>query len=50
MIPGTSEATDRECSFGQKLRKHIETTAPAYEEEEESKRRGLFMLNQLGGR
>jgi hypothetical protein len=36
IIPGTSEATDRECSFGQKPRKHIETTAPAYEERRRS--------------
>jgi hypothetical protein len=40
---------DPECSFSENLRKHIETTAPA-PEEEDSKRRGLFMLNQLGGR
>jgi hypothetical protein len=50
LVPGASEATDRECSFSQNLRNHIETTAPAREEEEESKRRGLLMLNQLGGR
>jgi hypothetical protein len=50
LIPGEGEAADRECSFSQNLRKHIETTAPAREEEEESKRRGLLMLNQLGGR
>jgi hypothetical protein len=49
LVPGTGEAADRECSFGENLRKHIDTTAPAGEEEE-SKRRGLFMLNQLGGR
>jgi hypothetical protein len=45
LIPGEGEAADRECSFSQNLRKHIETTAPA-REEEESKRRGLLMLNQ----
>jgi hypothetical protein len=50
LIPGEGEAAERECSFSQNLRKHIETTAPAREEEEESKRRGLLMLNQLGGR
>jgi hypothetical protein len=49
LIPGEGEAADRECSFSQNLRKHIETTAPA-REEEESKRRGLLMLKQLGGR
>lgn len=45
LIPGEREAADRECAFSQNLRKHIETTAPA-REEEESKRRGLLMLNQ----
>jgi hypothetical protein len=35
--------------FSENLRKHIETTAPAGEEEE-LKHRGLLMLNQLGGR
>jgi len=49
LIPGEGEAADRECSFSQNLRKHIETTAPA-REEEESKRRGLLMLNQPSGR
>jgi hypothetical protein len=49
LIPGEGEAADRECSFSQNLRKHIETTAPAREEEEESKRRGLLMLNQPSG-
>ena len=43
------EAADRECSFSRNLRKHIETTAPA-REEEESKRRGLLMLNEPSGR
>jgi hypothetical protein len=46
-IPG-GEAVGRECSFSQNLRKHIETAAPT-REEEESKRRGLLMLNQPGG-
>ncbi len=49
LIQGEGEAADRECSFGQNLRKHIEITAPA-REEEESKRRGLLMLNQPSGR
>jgi hypothetical protein len=34
------KAADQECSFSKSLRKHIETTAPA-PEEDESKRRGL---------
>jgi hypothetical protein len=34
LIPGEGDAADRECSFNQNLRKHIETTAPAREEEE----------------
>ncbi|HVI67434.1 MAG TPA: hypothetical protein VM910_33375 [Bradyrhizobium sp.] len=49
LIPGEREAADRECAFGQNLRKHIETTAPA-REEEESKRRGLLMLSHPSGR
>jgi len=49
LVPGTGEAAGRECSFSENLRKHIETTAPAGEEEE-SKRRGLLMLNQPSGR
>jgi hypothetical protein len=49
LIPSDGEAADRECSFSQNLRKHIETPAPA-REEEESKRRGLLMLNQPSGR
>jgi len=32
-MPGESEAADRECSFSQNLRKHVETRAPAQEEE-----------------
>ncbi len=48
-VPNTGEAADPECSFSEKLRRYIETTAPA-PEEEEAKRRGLVMLNQLGGR
>jgi hypothetical protein len=49
LVPGASEVADRECSFSEKIRKYIETTAPA-PEEEASKHRGLIMLNQLGGR
>ena len=49
LVSGEGEAADRECSFSQNLRKHVETTAPAHEEEE-SKRRGLLVLNQLSGR
>jgi hypothetical protein len=45
LVPGTGKAADRECSFSENPRKHIETTAPA-REEEESKRRGSLMLNQ----
>jgi hypothetical protein len=44
-----SGATDRDCSIGQNLRKYIETTARAPNEEEDSKRRGLLMLDQLSG-
>ena len=46
-------AVDQGCSpsFGERLRRYIETTTPVREQEEEdSKRRGLAMLNQLGGR
>jgi len=49
LLTSTGEAAEQECSFSEKLRKYIETTAPA-SEEAESKRRGLIMLNQLGGR
>jgi hypothetical protein len=49
LVPDASKVADPECSFSENLRKHIETTAPA-SEEEDSKRRGLFMLNQLDGR
>jgi hypothetical protein len=48
-IPGIGEVADQECSFGENLRKYIETTAPAPNEEEESRHRGLLMLNQLSG-
>ena len=51
IVPGTGDPSDQECSssFSGKLQKHIETTMPAGEEEE-LKRRGLVMLNHLGGR
>jgi hypothetical protein len=49
LLTSTGEAADQECSFSEKLRKYIETTAPT-SEEAESKRRGLVMLNQFGGR
>jgi hypothetical protein len=49
LVPGAGKAADPECSFSENLRKYIETTAPA-PEEEDSKRRGLFMLKQVGGR
>jgi hypothetical protein len=48
-IPGVGEVADQECSFRENLRKYIETTAPAPNEEDESRRRGLLMLNQLSG-
>jgi hypothetical protein len=49
LVPGAGEAAGRECSFSESLRKHIETTSPA-SEEEDSKRRGLSMLRQVSGR
>lgn len=49
LVPGAGKAADPECSFSENLRKYIETTAPV-PEEEDSKRRGLFMLKQVGGR
>ena len=48
-IPGAGEVADEECSFRENLRKYIETTAPAPDEEEESRHRGLLGLNQLSG-
>jgi hypothetical protein len=48
LIPGEGQVADPECSFSQNLRKQIETAAPA-REEEESKHRGLLMLNQSSG-
>jgi len=50
LVPGAGEAADQECSFSENLRKHIETTSPPGEEEEEAKYRALLMLNQLSGR
>jgi len=50
LVPGADKAADQECSFSENLRKFIETTRPSAAEEEESKRRGLLMLNQLGER
>ena len=51
LLPGAGGASEPECSLSlsEKLSKHVETTTPAHVEEE-GKRRGLFMLNQLGGR
>jgi hypothetical protein len=51
LVPEAGDGSDQECSlsFSGKLRKHIEMTTPAGEEEE-SKRRGLVMLTQLDGR
>jgi hypothetical protein len=51
LVPGADKTADQECSFSENLRKFIETTrSSAAEQEEESKRRGVLMLNQLGGR
>ena len=51
LVPGADKAADQECSFSENLRKFIETTrSSAAEQEEDSKRRGLLMLNQLGER
>ena len=50
LVPGPGKAADQECLFSENLRKYIETTRPAAVEEEEPKRRGLLMLNQLGER
>ena len=48
MTPGARHASDQECSssLSEKLRKHIETTTPA-DQEEEAKCRGLLMLINL---
>ena len=50
LVPGAGKAADQECWFSENLRKFIETTRPSAADEEESKRRGLLMLNQLGDR
>jgi hypothetical protein len=50
LVPGAGKAADQECLFSENLRKFIETTLPSAADEEESKRRGLLMLNQLGDR
>jgi hypothetical protein len=50
LLPGPGKAADQECLFSENLRKHIETTRPSASQEDESKRRGLLMLNQLGER
>ena len=50
LVPGARKSADQECLFSENLRKFIETTRPSAAEEEESKRRGLLMLNQLGER
>ena len=50
LLPGPGKAAaDQECLFSENLRNFIETTRPSAAEEEESKRRGLLMLDQLGG-
>ena len=50
LVPGAGKAADQECSFSEHLRKFIETTrSSAAEQEEDLKRRGLLMLNQLSG-
>jgi hypothetical protein len=50
LVPAAGKAADQECSFSENLRKFIETTQPSAAQEEESKRRGLLMLNELGER
>jgi hypothetical protein len=50
LSPGPDKAADQECLFSENLRRYIETTRPSAAQEEESKRRGLFMLNELGER
>jgi hypothetical protein len=51
LVPGAGKAADQECLFSEDLRKYIERTRPSTaEQEEESKRRGLLMLNQVGER
>jgi hypothetical protein len=50
LIPAAGKAADQECLFSENLCKFIETTRPAPAGEEDSKQRGLLMLNELGGR
>src|SRR5262245_18704818 len=50
LLPGADKAADQECLFSENLRKVIETARPSTAQEEESKRRGLLMLNELGER
>jgi hypothetical protein len=49
LLPGAGKAADQECFSSEDLRKFIETTRPSAAQEEESKRRGLLMLNELDG-
>ena len=49
LVPGAGKVADQECFLGENLRKFIETTRPSAAEEE-SKHRGLLMLNQVGER
>jgi hypothetical protein len=49
LVPGTDKIAEQECLFGEPLRRYIDATRPA-PAEEESKGRGLLMLNQLGDR
>jgi hypothetical protein len=49
LLPGPGKAADQECSLSENLLKFIETTRPSATEED-SKRRGLLMLNQVGER
>jgi hypothetical protein len=50
LLPGAGKVADQECLFSENLRKYIEATRPSAAQEEESKRRGLLMLNELGER
>jgi len=50
LVPAAGKAADQECLFSENLRKYIETTRPSAAQEEESKRRGLVILNELGER
>jgi hypothetical protein len=50
LVPAAGKAADQECLFSENLRKYIETTRPSAAQEEESTRRGLVILNELGER